>query len=80
MSGSLVELFKRGTTLCHFQILGKVEDIMDKLMICAMMGAIFSDPTLTVLVSMKSTPVAVEFLRPFTSLSTYSLSTKFSWN
>ena len=52
-------------TLCHFYILGNVEVFMERLIMWVMAGASSSAPSLTVLVSIKSTPVADEFFRPF---------------
>ena len=50
-------------TLAYFHILGNVLELTDKLMIWANAGDICPAASLTVLVSIKSTPVADEFFR-----------------
>ena len=58
--------------MCHFHAEGKIDVVIERLMICWMAGAKASAPSLTVLVSIKSIPVALEFLRPLINLITSS--------
>ena len=68
--GSEEKDFRRGIILAYFQMSGKVLVVMERLIMWVNAGVKISAASLTVLVSIKSTPVAEEFFKLWMTLIT----------
>ena len=73
-----MEDFSKGTTFACFHKLGKLLVLMERLIMWVSGGAISFDASLIVLVSMKSVPVAEEFL--ISNLHSWLSMASFIWH